>query len=457
MSAPKLMIKPAHLGLFTDLYELTMAQAYFEHDALSEATFSLVIRQNPANRGFMVCSGLSDVLEYLESPPFDNDDLGHLRSTGIFSDEFLKYLGSLSKFSGSIRAIPEGRIFFSNEPVLEITGPIVQVQLAETYIINQINFQTLLATKAARCYIAANGRGLADFASRRTHGTDAALKMARSSYIGGFLSTSNVLAGLHYGINLSGTMAHSFISSFASEIEAFRAYSKSFPHRTILLLDTYDTIKGAKHAVIIGKELEEAGYKLLGVRLDSGDFDSLSRQVRTILDDAGLSYVNIIASGGLDEFQIETLVKSNAPIDQFGVGTKVGVSADAPWSDMSYKLVEYDQRPVMKLSTDKISMPGKKQVFRFEQDKAMFKRDVIGSSNENLSGAQHLLDQILLDGTPLIDTPDLQTIRNHFLNDLSKLEQKYQGLCNPDQYPVCISPKLQKLTDQVHKKLIQTG
>ena len=455
MSGPKPIIKPANLGLFTDLYELTMAQAYFQHNTLSEATFSLVIRQNPINRGFMVCSGLNDVLEYLESPPFDNDDLGHLSSTGIFTDEFLEYLGSLQKFAGSIRAIPEGRIFFSNEPVLEITGPIVQIQLAETYIINQINFQTLLATKAARCYIAAKGRGLADFASRRTHGTDAALKMARSSYIGGFLSTSNVMAGLHYGINLSGTMAHSFISSFASEIEAFRAYSKSFPHRTILLLDTYDTIKGAHNAVIIGKELEKTGYKLLGVRLDSGDFDSLSRQVRTILDDAGLLYVNIIASGGLDEFQIETLVKSNAPIDQFGVGTKVGVSADAPWSDMSYKLVEYDQRPVMKLSTDKISMPGKKQVFRFQQNEALFKRDVIGSINENLSGAQHLLEQILLDGTRLIDKPDLQTIRTQFLNDLSKLDQRYQSLCNPAQYPVSISPRLQKLTDQVHKQLIQ--
>ena len=450
-------INSTSLGLFTDLYELTMAQAYFQHDELSEATFSLFIRQNPANRGFMVSSGLNDVLEYFEYPPFNENDLSKLHSTGIFASEFLEYLGGISKFTGSIRAIPEGRIFFANEPILEITGPVVQAQLAETYIINQINFQTLLATKSARCYVAAQGRGLADFASRRTHGTDAALKMARASYIGGFQSTSNVLAGLNYGINLSGTMAHSFISSFPSEIEAFRAYASSFPHRTVLLLDTYDTIRGAHNAAVIGKELEETGSQLLGVRLDSGDFDGLSRQVRGILDDAGLSYVNIIASGGLDEFQIETLVRSNAPIDQFGVGTKVGVSADAPWSDMSYKLVEYNQLPVMKLSTDKISMPGKKQVFRYLDDRNLFDRDVIGSINEDLGGTEHLLRQVLLNGTQLIDKPNLQDIQDRFRDDLGKLDWAHQHLYNPVQYPVTISPNLQALTDQVHNRLLKSN
>lgn len=450
------IINATNLGLFTDLYELTMAQAYFQHDELSEATFSLFIRQNPANRGFMVCSGLNDVLEYFESPSFNEDNLSKLHSTGIFANEFLEYLGRIGKFTGSIRAIPEGRIFFANEPILEITGPIVQAQLAETYIINQINFQTLLATKAARCYIAAHGRGLADFASRRTHGTDAALKMARASYIGGFQSTSNVLAGLHYGINLSGTMAHSFISSFPSEIEAFRAYASSFPHRTVLLLDTYDTIRGAHNAAAIGKELEVTGSQLLGVRLDSGDFDGLSRQVRSILDDAELSYVKIIASGGLDEFQIETLVRSNAPIDQFGVGTKVGVSADAPWSDMSYKLVEYNQQPVMKLSTDKISMPGKKQVFRYLDDVTVFDRDIIGCSEENFSGTESLLKQVLLNGTRLIDKPNLQDIQDRFRDDLGKLDWQHQHLYNPVQYPVTISSNLQELTDQVHNQLLKS-
>ena len=249
-------------------------------------------------------------------------------------------------------------MYFTDEPAVEVTAPLIEAQLAETFIINQVNLQSMLATKAARCVWAAQGRGIADFASRRTQGTDAALKMARASYIAGFSSTSNVLAASLYGMPPAGTMAHSFISSFPSELQAFRAYAESFPDRTILLLDTYDTIAGPWNAVQVAKEMEANGKRLMAVRLDSGDFDELSRQVRKILDDSGLDQVKILASGGLDEYELETLVGNGAPIDLFGVGTKAGVSADAPWSDMAYKLVCFDSRPVMKLSPDKVSSPG---------------------------------------------------------------------------------------------------
>ena len=329
MNSSGLALSSSPSGLFADLYEFTMAQAFFQQGMTGQATFSLFVRHLPPNRGFLVNAGLQDALDFLESLAFQSADLDFLRSTGIFDGGFLEYLKGF-RFTGRVRALPEGRVFFANEPVLEVTAPIIEAQIAETYIINQLNFQTLLATKAARCVHAAQGRVLADFAARRTHGSDAGLKMARCGYIAGFQSTSNVQAAQRYAIPPSGTMAHSFISSFESEEEAFRQYANSFPDRAVLLLDTYDTIQGARHAVTVGRELDSRGHRLTAVRLDSGDFLDLSRRVRRILDDAGLGYVKIIASGGLDEYAIEELCAATAPIDIFGVGTKVGVSADAP-------------------------------------------------------------------------------------------------------------------------------
>ena len=455
MEPSSLPLPARYLALFTDLYELTMAQTFFEQEMFAEATFSLFIRQYPPNRGFMVSTGLEDVLDYLEAFHFSQPSLDYLRSTGIFSDDFLRYLKKdLGPFTGSVRAIPEGRLFFVNEPVLEITAPIIQAQLGETFIINQVNFQSLLTTKAARCVAAAQGRGLADFASRRTHGTDAALKMARCSYIAGFRSTSNVLAGWRYGIPPSGTMAHSFISSFPSEIHAFRAYAGAFPDRTVLLLDTYDTVQGAWHAAEVGRELEDAGHRLAGVRLDSGDFDNLSRQVRKILDDAGLGYVDIIASGGLDEYQIRDLVQAGAPIDQFGVGTRVGVSDDAPWSDMAYKLVRYNQMPVMKLSTDKASLPGGKQVYRLQTPQGRFDGDILACEDENLPGGEALLQPVMQDGRRLSPRPQLADIRARLGQDLARLDGHYQRLYNPPRYPVTISARLERLAAQVQEQML---
>ena len=408
MSRPNLAHSDGQLGLFTDLYELTMAQAYFSRGpALYDmpATFGLTVRGYPPNRGYLVSAGLDDVLDYLARLRFDDDAIAYLRSLGMFTADFLDYLRGV-RFTGSVRAVPEGWLFFADEPLLEVTAPIIEAQLVETYVINQMNLQTSLATKAARCVWAAQGRGIADFASRRTHGSDAAMKMARASYIAGFASTSNVLAASHYGIPPAGTMAHSFISSFPSELDAFRAYARSFPERTVLLLDTYDTVAGAWNAVAVGKELESDGHRLTAVRLDSGDYGELSRQVRRVLDGEGLDYVKVLVSGGLDEYAIDSLVQDGAPIDLFGVGTKAGVSADAPWSDMVYKLVCFDGRPVMKLSEGKLSLPGAKQVFRRRGDDGSLSGDIIGLQEE--SGpvdAEPLLREVMAGGVRIAPSP----------------------------------------------------
>lgn len=441
------------LGLFTDLYELTMAQAFYQRGMFDPATFSLFIRKYPANRGYLVSAGLEDVLDYLENLRFSPASLGYLRSTGTFTGDFLEYLSGL-RFTGSVQAISEGRLFFVNEPVLEVTAPIIEAQIAETFIINQINLQSLLATKAARCVWAAQGRPLADFAARRTHGTDAALKMARCSYIGGFQSTSNVLAAQRYGIPPSGTMAHSFISSFLSEKEAFRAYAQTFPDRTVLLIDTYDTIEGAWRAVEVAKEMEAEGRRLVAVRLDSGDLDALSRQVRRILDDSGLDYVKILASGGLDEYELEELVQHDAPIDLFGVGTKAGVSSDAPYSDMAYKLVSYDQRPVTKLSADKAYLPGDKQVFRLRDNQGRLSRDIIAQADEDLPGGEALLHRVMADGHRIGPDPTLDEIRERFLHDFKCLDDHHKRLSSPPLYPVAVSPRLEKLTAQVQAQIL---
>ena len=443
--------------MFTDLYELTMSQAFFRQGMSATATFSLFTRTYPPNRAYFVSAGLEDVLDYLSYLNFSGRAIDYLRATGIFAEDFLEYLRGV-RFTGGVRAIPEGRLYFTGEPAVEVTAPIIEAQLAETFIINQVHLQSMLATKAARCVWAAQGRGIADFASRRTQGTDAALKMARASYIAGFSSTSNVLAASLYGMPPAGTMAHSFISSFPSEIEAFRAYAASFPDRTILLVDTYDTIAGAWNAVLVAKEMEAAketdGGKLMAVRLDSGDFDVLSRQVRKILDDSGLGYVKILASGGLDEYELETLVKAGAPIDLFGVGTKAGVSADAPWSDMAYKLVCFDQRPVMKLSTDKVSLPGAKQVFRAKAANGKFVKDIIALEDEELPGGRPLLEEVMADGQRTRPAATLEEIKSRFQEDFAALDDRFKALNNPPRYPVGISGRLERLTSEVREEVL---
>ena len=455
-----MVLRGMELGLLTDLYELTMAQCYFQNDMTGHATFSLSVRNAPLDRGYMVCAGLEDVLQYLEEWHFSDSDIAHLKASGIFHQDFLDFLPQV-RFTGDVWAIPEGRVFFPEEPILEVSGPIMEAQAVETFILNQVNLQSLIATKAARCVSAAQGRVVSDFSLRRTHGVDAGMKVARSSYIGGAASTSNVLAGKIYGIPPSGTMAHSFVTSFPSELEAFRAYGRSFANRSIFLIDTYDTIAGAHQAVVAGKEMEEQGDRLFGVRLDSGNFDALSRAVRVILDDAGLEYVRIVASGGLDEHDIGRLTNDGAPIDIFGVGTRMGVSADAPASDMAYKMVTYSSNPVMKLSEGKVSLPAEKQVYRGRNAMGLLSGDIIARRDESLADdepffeplLEPLLEKVMEGGRMVGAQPTLQQMRERLEGDLSSLGDDYKALQRPAAYPVHLSRALEQLRQSTEQEL----
>lgn len=438
-------------SLLTDLYQLTMAQAYFREQQLGLATFSLFIRTYPPNRGYFVSAGLQDVLEYLESFHFNQGQIDYLASQSLFSDDFLHYLVDL-RFRGQVFAIPEGRIFFTDEPVLELTAPILEAQIVETYLINRIHLQSLIATKAVRCVQAASGRPVVDFALRRTHGSDAGMKVARASYVAGFVGTSNVLAGRRYGIPLVGTMAHSFIASFAREIDAFRAYVASFPKNAILLIDTYNTLDGARNAAQVAREMAERGQALIGVRIDSGDMAALAVEVRRILDAAGLKDVKIIGSGGLDEFELERLTAADAPFDSYGVGTKLGVSADAPWADVAYKLVEYEDRSVLKLSTGKESWPGKKQVFRQVNSKTQIEKDIVGLRGEELSG-ERLLQETMRDGRAISPYPKLAEIRERLTADLAAMPKSVKKLRDPGCFAVEFSPKLKALREEIARKM----
>ncbi len=438
-------------GLLADLYQFTVAQAYFDLGMFVPATFSLFIRAYPHNRGYLVSAGLEDVLEFLAGWSVSDGAIDYLDSTGRFSPPFLEHLSQLG-FTGEVWAIPEGRIFFCDEPVMEVTGPIIPAQIVETYVINRVNYQTAVATKAARCVTAAGERSLSDFSMRRAQGLDASMNAARSSYMVGFSSTSNLVAGREYGIPVSGTMSHAFVTSQTDELEAFRAYARSHPDNTTLLIDTYDTIAGARKAAQVGKELEEHGYTLRAVRLDSGDYVELSRQVRGILDANSLDYVEIFASGGLDEYSIADILSEGAPIDAFGVGTRLGVSEDAPSTDLVYKLVECDGRPIKKLSPGKSYLPGPKQVFRVRNADGSFQGDVLTGRNEASAG-EPLLSKVMEDGKPIAPPDSLERIRDRFREDIGNLPAKYKALKDPPHYPVSVGARLKKLSDQMDQDL----
>ena len=444
-----------NLALLTDLYQLTMAQSYWQSKKCEPAAFSLFVRSYPPNRGYFVSAGLQDVLEYLQDFAFGPEAVDYLHSTRMFAADFLDFLKEL-RFTGEVWAIPEGRLFFKDEPILEITAPIIEAQIVETFVLNQINLQALIATKAARCVHAARGRAVVDFSLRRTHGIDAGLKVARSSYLAGFSGTSNVLAGKRYGIPTVGTMAHSFVISFEREIDAFRSFVASFPDNSILLIDTYDTLAGARKAVEVAHEMAHQGQRLRGVRIDSGDLAALAKEVRRIFDDAGLTDVKIIGSGGLDEYDLAALADADAPYNSYGVGTRMGVSADAPWFDMAYKLVEYNGRPVLKLSTGKVSSPGKKQIFRFTDAQGRLQRDVIALRNEELSGAEPLLRKVMEKGEMKGTYPSLKEIRKNFLEEFSRLDEWTKAIHNPASYPVELSPRLKQLKEEIEQQVAQS-
>lgn len=435
-------------ALFTDLYELTMAQAYHAEGMNQLAVFELAFRQLPRTRNFVVAAGFADILDFLTALRFTNDDLDYLRARREFNDEFLKWLATL-RFSGDVYAVPEGTVVFPNEPLLQVIAPIIEAQLIETFVLNQIHFQSIAATKAARVVAAAQGRAVIDFGSRRSHGIDAALKVARATYLAGGNGTSNVLAGKVYGIPVFGTMAHSYIQAHDEEFASFESFAALYPETT-LLVDTYDTLEGVRKIIELSHKLGHR-FRVRALRLDSGDLGSLAFQTRKMLDEAGLQDVQIFASSGLDEYKIQELVHSGAQIDAFGVGTKLAVIADAPELDMAYKLVEYAGKGRLKLSTKKLLYPGRKQVFR-QLDNGRMIGDVIGRFHESLAGEQ-LLKPLMVRGQPAAQIKLAQS-RKHLHSQLQLLPDHLRGLepMSP-QYPVSFSEQLQADLDSIRRRL----
>ncbi|MBL0714106.1 MAG: nicotinate phosphoribosyltransferase [Desulfosarcina sp.] len=432
-------------ALFTDLYELTMAAGYFHHHLHTErATFSVFARNPGKKRNYSVAAGLEAVLAALSRYQFTPEDLTYLRSLDLFPDAFLDYLGGL-RFRGDIWALPEGTLFFPDEPLMEISAPLIEAQLVETFILNTLGLASLIATKASRCVHAARGRPLVDFALRRTQGRDAGDQVARSAYMTGFAATSNVGAGQRFGIPVSGTMAHSFVSAFPSERDAFRAFAEVFPQNAIFLIDTWDTIEGARNAAAVAREMQVRGQQLRGVRLDSGDMVTLSRAVRAILDREGQKDAKIYASSGFDEFALDAVVKAGAPIDAFGVGTRMGVSADAPYMDIVYKLVRRGNRDVRKLSPGKITLAGKKQVFRRAGKNGLYREDIIACREEIVEDAEGLLEPVMNKGRRLHPQVPLEEIRKNFQSNFARLDVCYKNIHGHQAYPVRISPRLQAL------------
>ncbi len=439
-------------ALFVDLYELTMLRAYAALGMREEAVFSLFVRRLPEGRNFLIACGLDELLAEIEQFRFTSDDISYLRSLELFPDDLLEELKHL-RFSGEVFALAEGTPFFANEPIVEVRAPIGEAQLLETLIINRIGLQSLLASKAQRVVAAASGREVLDFGARRAQGYDAALRGARAFAIAGVGATSLVAAGARYNIPVAGTMAHSFVQAFESESEAFAAFAKIYP-RTILLVDTYDTLRGVANAIELARRLGPDCH-LTGVRLDSGDLDSLSRAARAMLDEAGFPQLRIVASGDLDEAKIDAMVKSGAPIDMFGVGTEMSVSADAPALDIAYKLTEYAGAGRMKLAPHKIALPGRKQVFRRERD-GLAAGDVIARCDEICEGAP-LIAPVMRNGERLAPPQtDLARLRDRTAAMIAKLPPEIRALAPAAKpYPVVISEKLSADAERLRARIMR--
>lgn len=426
-------------ALFTDLYEVTMAEAYLAQGMTEPAVFEVFFRSLPRSRGYVVAAGLADVLDFMETFRFSKDEVEFLRALGSFSAELLRWLSEV-RFTGDVWAMPEGTIVFPNEPLLQVRAPIAEAQLVETFVLNQLHLQSVLASKAARVVQAACGRTVVDFGARRAHGVDAALKLARTSYLAGAAGTSNLAAARAYGIPAFGTMAHSFVQAFDSEVEAFEAFCRVFPGTT-LLVDTYDTLRGVRRVIELARRLGPA-FDVRAVRLDSGDLQTLSRAARAALDEADLQRVGIFVSSDLDEGKIRDLLQAGCPIDGFGVGTRLGVAVDAPVLDMAYKLVEYAGRGRTKLSSAKTIYPGRKQVFR-RTGNGRFVGDTIGSADERLAG-EPLLVPVMRQGRrlPAAET-HLADARSYFEDQKRRLPSEVAELEPPiASYPIEVSPRI---------------
>jgi nicotinate phosphoribosyltransferase len=433
-------------GLLTDLYELTMAAGYFDTGKANErATFELAIRRLPANRNFALVAGLPQVVDFLLNLSFSGEEIDYLRGLPQFrhvSGGFFEYLRTF-RFTGDLFAVPEGTPMFAGEPVLTIRAPIIEAQIPETYVLSAITFPTLVASKAARCVGAAQGRAVVEFGTRRAHTAEAGVLAARAAYLGGCAGTSNTLAGLRYGVPVKGTAAHSWVMSFPTETESFRHLQRVLGENAIQLIDTYDTVEGARRVA-------QLGPPVWGVRIDSGDSLALSRQVRAVLDAGGLADAKIMVSGDLDEYKIRGLVSAGAPIDAFGVGTQLATSADAPFMHATYKIVELNiggiNRFTTKLSEDKISLPGAKQVFREPE------RDVIARSGECGNG-EALLRPVIVGGRLIEPLPGLEEVRCRAAEAVARLPQPLRELEQAEARPLVHSLDLQTLIDRTRQNL----
>lgn len=444
-------MNPATSVLLTDLYQLTMLQGY--HDAGMEdiAVFEFFVRRLRPTRGFLLAAGLEQSLEFLEQLRFTPEELEWLASTQRFSQDFLASLDGL-RFSGDVHAMPEGTVFFPNEPILRVTAPIAEAQLVETRLINLLHLQTLIASKAARSVLMAPGKLLVDFGLRRAHGAEAGLLAARASHIAGFSGTSTVLAGELFGIPLYGTMAHSFIQAHDDEALAFEHFAHAQPDNVVLLIDTWDTEAAAHKVVALAPKLTRAGLRIKGVRIDSGDLAEHARRVRTILDAGGLDHVIIFASGDLDEVALRDMLAAGAPVDGFGVGTHLDTSSDLPYLDCAYKLQEYAGRARRKRSEGKATWPGRKQVYRRHDADGRMAGDVVTLESDPQPG-ESLLIPVMRGGSRLAPAPSLAEVRRHAADNLARLPQPLRRL-EAFEYRVEIAPALHELVVQVDRSTL---
>lgn len=444
---------PASCGsvLLTDLYQLNMMQAYLDHGKTGTAVFEFFVRRLPPDRRFLMAAGLEQALQFLESLRFSAREIEWLAQTGRFRKNLLEYLSAF-RFTGDVHAMPEGTVFFADEPILRVTAPLPEAQLVETRLINLLHFETLIASKAARHVLLAPGKELVDFGLRRAHGGEAGLLAARASAIAGFSGTATVLAGELFGIPLYGTMAHSFIEAFDSEAAAFEAFAHSRPQHLTILIDTYDTRAGARKVVALAKRLEPEGIKVGAVRLDSGDLIALSKAVRRILDEGGFPGIAIFASGGLDEDELRAFGQAGAPIDGFGIGTSLTTSSDRPALDCAYKLQEYDGLPRRKHSPGKETWPGRKQVWRRFGPEGRMAGDVLSLECDDLEG-EALLEPVMRAGRSIGQSPALPEIRARAAKNLACLPEALCSLDPAATYPVTIAEPLLKLAAEADRKL----
>ncbi|WP_133718729.1 nicotinate phosphoribosyltransferase [Methylocaldum gracile] len=441
-------MKAQHAALLTDLYQLTMLQAYHREGMSGTATFELFVRKVPPNRNFLIAAGLEQLVEFLEDFEFSDEECEWLGTLDYFTPEFIDHLSKL-RFTGDVYAIPEGTVFFQNEPIVRVTAPIAEAQIIETRLINIVQLQTMIASKAARSALAAPGKLLVDFGLRRAHGAEAGLMAARAAYLAGFDGTSNVLAGKLFDIPVYGTMAHSYIMAHDDEVEAFERFAESLPGNVLLLIDTYDTLEAARKVVALAPRLAERNIPIKGVRLDSGDMAELAKGVRSILDEGGLTECSIFASGDLDEHELLRMLEAGAPIDGFGVGTRLTTSQDMPYLNCAYKLQEYAGRPRRKRSKGKENWPGRKQVYRRYDDEGHMLHDVMAEESESQIEGEPLLRQVMAKGKRVGAQETLAVMQERLRGQLQQLPPALKAIEESAVYTVLISDGLQRLVERM--------